>query len=475
MSKDKIGFKPSKVKTKKIFADKNANDEARKLHAEYEKKLKELNEAIVAVKDMLSKSGVQIEYESIITIDDNGSIVQGKMYEMAQSYKAIKEDVLIQSSRYGLNDYNDLKEIKKILDGSLNTNLLKKAFSIAGYVNRIFSNEGINAKVKNLDNVEYSIGYEEILNIYDSINNLYQVYGEILNMDTRSPSEKTETFSQYGEEVLSQIKKGNINVIKSVTEDVANFVQSIYEETKDKTAWFGDQVKEVATYSAKTFGTYLYNMYTSEDKKEIDKIKLEEKEELESVNSIVAEAEKQDNESNNQNSLTIQNYNKPIPSSAIKLTDENYSNYLHKDFQSQFANIIENAKGNCFFGAAKLQEYVVKNCKAKVINLSNEECVIFEKKADIALKNCDTIYKMETKYDDALTEYVSFSASEYVDINADGILYIGAGDAVAKKNNFVPMETVENLSIDGSQQQLLGQGSEVLQLPSPDSAEIVQL
>jgi hypothetical protein len=450
----KVNFKRSKSAVKDVLNDKALNDAARKLHSDYEVKLAELKTAGKNVQQMLAKSGAGLKYDSIINIDDNGDIVAGDLYKTAVDY----QEVVLRIAELPYDHEYGVSGAKNRFYALLKDEKLKDAldvFSEGGYyLGRALkalddsNRDKLQSTLKKAN--QHFSGYkaQDIIDIYNTIDAFYKIYGQILDMDDRTPSEKTETISGYAEEVLTQLQSGNIDVIKKVASDGANFVGELYEQG---TSLFGDQINKAIgamSYSLLGFSNFLYESFTSEDQKEIDKTIKEDRAEQKIAGEVYEEAHSTDVISaDDQNSVTLQNYKKEIPVTAVKLTDRSYSTSLHKDFQAQAANFIENQKGVCFLGAGRMQSFVVQNCKAKLIHDKNEDCVALEKAADIALQNCDAIYQMETKHDNILNEFIIYSTSEYVDITKDNIVYLGAGEKVAQQNYFSAEVTVENLLI----------------------------
>ncbi len=150
-------------------------------------------------------------------------------------------------------------------------------------------------------------------------------------------------------------------------------------------------------------------------------------------------------------------------SKAIKLTDSAYSEAVHKNHQAEAQNIIEIGKAYCFESAMAMQKYVIQNCKAENKLAEPAKCEEYNKMADLAIKNCATIFPMETNYDNVLNVKLMESISEAVIISDAGdILYIGAGEAVTNQQHYTPKIEAPEVNAIIKQGSLMLAGEDVL-------------
>ncbi len=103
-----------------------------------------------------------------------------------------------------------------------------------------------------------------------------------------------------------------------------------------------------------------------------------------------------------------------------------------------------------------MQKYVTQNCKAENKLVDKDKCIEYNVMANLAVKNCDTIFPMETKYDTVLNDHLMQAINEVVIVSEDGdILYLGAGEVVTNQAHYAPQITAGEVSSNGEGDQLL--------------------
>lgn len=116
---------------------------------------------------------------------------------------------------------------------------------------------------------------------------------------------------------------------------------------------------------------------------------------------------------------------------AIMLTDATYPDAVHTIWQAKTQSLIEVNKLVCFKSVIEMQTYVTQQCKYKLDPTIEEKCMGFNNAADLALKNCGTIFPMATSHDANITSDLLNSVSEKAIITPEGdILHIAANSHI---------------------------------------------
>ncbi len=488
-------FKKSTVDLDAAEKTKQANDAARALEANYKNKIIELKTArddmaTVASKyammfDVAEVAPIAIELSSkvealesyLLTLGDfirqSGSIRDQQLAHLVTQRKLCIEEI---ESSYDLTVANRLlKHITDSMDDysrhSNNYNHYNhydEYSRIPGQLLALISAVDVGKlQALKLDGVSYNqqlLGSTEYM---AAIDKFLDLYSDILDMDPRNESEKSKGYKEYAAKIL-----------KDAVSDVAGLASDAVQGIADTATALKDGAVGVASLLSKGaygFGSFVSSLFTTaEDKKffaempTVDSAKLKkdiltnevEVEEDESADSIADEvmkdAAQEELASDTQVSLPMADLSK-----TVKLTDALYSSAVHNNNQAEARNIVETSKAECIETAALMQKYVIQHCKGKNALATPEKCEDYNHKADLVMKNCGTMFPMETSYDSVLNEHIQFAVSEGVIISETGaITYVGAGAEVYNQPNFVPQLTggdvIDNVNNHDGQQMLAG-------------------
>ena len=459
MSSTTRNFKSSKINVKNAFADKEANDKARALGESYKTKIADLKQAREDIAQLANKYLLKFDFAEVIENFEelNISSFQQKIEEMKillGGHGMITRGGTRYPNENGnivraLDEYNFLNVFKitpKQLDDNKKNQYQELRYSIKSTLEKFKLEEKTGLTFKEI--------LTEMPKLKAALDHFLDTYSDILGMDPRSEAAKVKGYKEYASTILDKLKAGNLSgaavdviqdTIKAAGETIESAANTVVEAATNNVVT--NTVASIWSYGASFFvkpADLFFNNMISVDQQKLSQAVLE--------NEILAE---------NAEELTIEldsvsSTTKVDTTKAVKLTDSIYSGAVHRNNQAEAYNIIEVAKAECFEGSYAMQKYVTQNCKAENKLADKEKCAEYNKMADLAVKNCDTIFPMETKYDAVLNNNLMQSINEVAIVSENGdILYIGAGEAVATQAHYTPQITAGEVNANGGGDQLL--------------------
>ena len=496
-------FKKSTVDLDVAEKTKQANDAARALEANYKNKIIELKTsrddmATVASKyammfDVAKVAPILVELSSKVeALESYLSTLGNFIKDQEINYLVAQRKLCIDEidNSYDLTLTNELLEyiINSMIKYGRANNHYEQYSLIPGKLLALISAiDDAKLKALKLDGVSYNQQLLGVTEYMATIDKFLDLYSDILDMDPRNESEKSKGFKEYAAKVLKDSIPDAVSgaFAKVAAGDVAGFASDAIQGITDTATSLKDGVTSLLSKGASGFGSFVSLLFTTaEDKKffaempAVDSAKLKkdiltkEVEGDESADSIVDEvmkdAAQEELARDTQVSLPMADLSK-----TVKLTDALYSNAVHNNNQAEARNIVETSKAECIETAALMQKYVIQHCKGNNALATPEKCEDYNYKADLVMKNCGTMFPMETSYDSVLNEHLQFAVSEGAIISETGaITYVGAGAEVYNQPNFVPQLTgadvIDNVNNHNGQQMLAG-GESILTSTTADA------
>lgn len=442
MSKERK-FKPSKVIVKDVLAEKAINDKARKLDQDYKVQIEKLKVARDEIIQLGNKYLLKVDIFDAIEKANIITIAKNQAFNDLESHLLSLNDDIYKKTSYKLNDVslrmvnNSLKALDQEDITLVRQQLTSlKTYTLHGFtssfcyiVGPLIENieklaKDFEAEVvkKNFFEKEAGLTLFEVMALDAIIDNFLNIYSDIIAMDPRSDAEKSKSYHEYFKDIINKIPTNGFteaasSSIKTDPSALPYFKSafSFFSNTEDKDFFASmPPVDEIAI--TRKFLRHELNHFEQEEPTE------------------------------NQALAVI---NKSSPLENIKLTDVFYTNMLHKNNQAEAQNIVELTKAFCFESVIAMQEFVILNCKSKNHLGDQQKCIEYNHKADLAAKNCDGIFPMETNYDEILHEKLIHSVSESVVISNDGMLYIGAGKEVFTYPHYTPQISSSSTSSQG--------------------------